>query len=174
MSNYLLPLSKNKTKKQADQLLLDFFFMWLISCQFQSYNGRSCYIPGGGRRCAELHLLDMECVLAKPRPRLAERGRTGERCSPDWHTPWPMRQEALTAERLTANNKRGGNLKTIQPTLVIVVTGIMRCCMYLWFVGAKEPWGRVCVSHLCQRGSMKDQQLAWTAQGLETDKISDL
>lgn len=68
--------------------------------------GGSVDIPGGGCRCTELHLLDMECAPAKPRPRLAGRGQTGERHSPDWRTPWPMRWLALMAERWTGKKRK--------------------------------------------------------------------
>ncbi len=56
----------------------------------------------------------MECAPAKPRPHLVGRGQTGERRSPDWHTLWPMRQLALTAERWTGQTKDEGINATVQ------------------------------------------------------------
>lgn len=42
---------------------------------------------------------------------------------------------------------------------------------YFWLIGAKKPWEWVCVSHLYQRGCMKNQQLPRTSQSLDTMTI---
>lgn len=59
----------------------DYFYS--LNANSNAKVGGALHIPAGIRRCAELHLLDTECVRAKPRPHLVERGQTCGCRSPD-------------------------------------------------------------------------------------------
>lgn len=72
--------------------------------------GKAADLPGGGCKCAELHLSNMECRLAKPHPHLGERGQTDERHIPDGRTPWPLTRPVLMAERWTVGGGGERNL----------------------------------------------------------------
>lgn len=71
--------------------------------------GGASDIPEVGYKSAKLHLLDMECVQAKLRLRLVERGQICGRRNPGWHTPWPMREPDLMAGKWTKKNTAWNN-----------------------------------------------------------------
>lgn len=68
--------------KITSQLLKKDYFYTLYANSNATVGG-ALHIPVGIHRCAELHLLDMECVRAKPLPHLVERGQTCGCRSPD-------------------------------------------------------------------------------------------
>lgn len=93
--------------------------------------GGASDIPEVGYKSATLRLLDMECVQAKLRLRLVERGQICGCRNPGSHTPWPMREPHLMAGKWTKKRQRE-----------ITAEGQSLCvclCVHLWFVGAKEP-----------------------------------
>lgn len=94
----------NIKKSIISQLLRkDYFYSFYTNSN--AAVGGALHIPAGIRRCAELLLLDTECVRARPRPHLVERGQTCGCHSPDWHTLWLKTQPALTAGRWTGQKK---------------------------------------------------------------------